>query len=230
MLKEIIGAVIKGISGAVTTKIIDKNKEENEKRERIFENRPEMEIVDFKDYISRTGYGIKKKCDIELFVARIEKIDFERGLKAVYKNEDFNQDEWCCVIYTIKNTGKTDVSILDIISCDKKSTCIFPSANATDWASSGLINYSKRYDKKIHIGESITLKLCYHKECIVTGLFTASILIGLQDRNGRYWQQCLFAPSNKIQDSFSVEPKEYINDLRNDDAIKYFKDVYMRHI
>lgn len=121
------------------------------------------------------------------------------------------------------------MSILDIISCDKKSTCIFSSVDATDWASKGLLYYTKRYDKKIHIEDSITLKLCYHKECIVSGIFTAAIFMGMQDRNGNYWQQPLFAPRNKIQDSFSVKPDEYLYDLRSDNAIRYFEDIYMRH-
>lgn len=195
MMKEIIASIIGSVAGSITSELVkpalDKNKED-EKRELTFKDRPEMAIIDYKDYTQRVGYGVKKKCDIELFVARIDKVDVEGRVKAVYRKEDFNKKEWCCVIYTLKNAGKTDVSILDIISCNKGNTCVFPCADAEDWASKELLNYSKTYDKKIYVGETITLKLCYHKESILSGIFFASIIIGMRDSNKHYWQQAFF--------------------------------------
>ena len=63
----------------------------------------------YEDYISRTGYGIKQKCDIELFVARIETVTISSDMKngtvyAHYREQDFNKKDWCCVIYTLKNS------------------------------------------------------------------------------------------------------------------------------
>ena len=62
------------------------------KREEVHHNRPEFDIVDYKDYLARSRYGTKKPCDIELFVARIQSVSV-RGEKkapvidAYYSNE-----------------------------------------------------------------------------------------------------------------------------------------------
>ena len=122
MTNEIIIAIISAVAGGIvtllTTLALDKRKEKREDRleakklqREAFQNRPEMQIVDFKDYIVRTGYGVKQKCDIELFVAHIETVTVEGKKKraivrAHYKEEHLNPDEWCCVMYTLKNSGK----------------------------------------------------------------------------------------------------------------------------
>lgn len=123
------------------------------KQEEIHHSRPKFDITEYKDYLSRTNYGIKKPCDIELFVAHIQSVSV-RGKKkdpivdAYYKSEHFNPEEWCCVIYTHKNAGKTDVSSLDIICNYMKDTCIFPVDRASWYADNHLLNYSECYDKK----------------------------------------------------------------------------------
>ena len=117
MDKEIIIAVVSAVIGSFITFIfsflLDKRKEKREDRlearkERIaiFQNRPEMAVVDYKDYISRTGYGIKQTCEIDLFVAHIDKVTATGNKKndvvyAHYRDEDFESKDWCCVIYTL---------------------------------------------------------------------------------------------------------------------------------
>lgn len=81
----------------------------------IFQNRPEMQIIDFKNYLSRTGYGVKKVCNIDIFVAHIDKAtptgnEKNNVVYAHYRKEDFESKDWCCVIYTLQNAGKTDIS------------------------------------------------------------------------------------------------------------------------
>lgn len=123
----IVSAVVGGIVTLLTTLILDRRKERREDRleakkiqREAFQNRPEMQIADFKDYIVRTGYGVKQKCDIELFVAHIDHVTVEdRKKKSVvyahYNDEHLNANEWCCVIYVLKNAGKTDISTLHMI-------------------------------------------------------------------------------------------------------------------
>lgn len=177
--------------------------------------RQEMQIVDFKDYISRTGYGVKQKCDIELFVAHIDNVTVEGKKKhaivnAHYKEEHLNSDEWCCVIYIFKNAGKTDISAMDFIWHFQQSSCIFSADEARPWAEGNLLNYSYCYDKKIRVGDNVSLKICYHKDAIIPGMFSAPMSIGMIDDNGRYWTQPLFAPQNKVYDSRAVSAEEYI--------------------
>lgn len=230
MIEVIIGAVI----GSITTGLINlvfekrKDKKENEKNQKnTFEKRPEMAIIEFKDYISRPGYGVKKKCDIDLFVAHIAGIDLDGVVSAIYHKEDGDQEEWSCVIYTLKNVGKTDISVLNVISTCKKDTCIFPSMYVKEFISNGCINYSNCYDRKIRVGDTITLKLCYHQKRIVGSFISANVVLGLRDSNGYDWQQPLFAPSEKIYDSYLVKTEEYVRDLRNDEAIECFRKPYL---
>lgn len=243
MTNEIIIAIVSAVAGGIvtlfTTLALDRRKEKREDRleakksqREVFQNRPEMQIVDFKDYITRTGYGVKQKCDIGLFVARIENVTVEGKKKnaivnAHYKGEHLNPDEWCCVIYTLKNAGKTDISIMDIMWHFQQSSCIFPADEARQWAEGKLLKYSYCYDKKIRIGEMVSLKICYHKNVIIPGLVSATFSIGMIDDNGRYWVQPLFAPQNKVYDSRAISPKEYIEQTRTDIAEECFKNPWL---
>lgn len=243
MTNEIIIAIISAVAGGIvtflTTLALERRKEKRDDRleskklqREAFQNRPEMQIVDFKDYIVRTGYGVKQKCDIELLVAHIKNVTVEGKKKrdivhAHYKQEYLNPAEWCCVIYTFKNAGKTDISTMDIIWHFQQSSCIFPIDEARPWIEGNLLNYSYCYDKKIRVGESVSLKICYHKDAIVSGMFSAAISIGMIDDNGRYWTQPLFAPQDKIYDSRTISPKEYIEQTRTILAEECFKKPWL---
>ena len=184
----------------------------------IYQSRPEMKIMEYKNHLARLKYGTKKPCDIELFLAHIQHIEVDGSknkpkVKAFYNSDHFDQNEWCCVIYTLKNVGKTDINSLDIICLFKRDTCIFPVDNAKCFADKHLLNYSECYDKKIRTGETITLKLCYHKDAIITGGVSALLHIGMVDDNGRYWVQPLFAPIDKVYESRQVLQKKYMEEL-----------------
>ncbi len=217
----IIGAIIGSVATGFITWLLNIRKERKEdvkerqyERKKRFENRPEFDIVDYKDYLFRVGYGIKLKCDIELFIAHIEEID-KVNYVGRFREEDLNPKEWCCVIYTLKNTGKTDIVRLSLISTYKRDTCIFTCANAKKLANMGLISYLEFYDKKIRVGETVTIKLCYHKDRRVTGTFSAMMLIALEDYNKHYWYQPLFIPQNKIDSSHEVEVGEYFSNFKS---------------
>lgn len=138
-----------------------------------------------------------------------------------------NTDEWCCVIYSFKNVGKTNISVLDIICNYKRDTCIFPCAEAMKYAERNLLNYSYCYDRKIRIGDTTTVKICYHKDAIITGIFSAILSVGMRDDNGKYWTQPLFAPQNKVYDSRPISPKDYTEELRYDIAEECFRKPWL---
>lgn len=87
-----------------------------------------------------------------------------------------------------------------------------------------MLNYSVCLDKKVRVGEVVTVKFCYHKDRIVSGMLSAIMSIGLEDCNGRHWMQPLFAPTEKIYDSRMVSYKDYISEVRVDAAIECFKN------
>lgn len=225
MKNEIIIAIVSSIFGSLITCLfkflLDKRKEKREDKKKMKEfnfelnkNRPEMQITEYKNYLSREGYGIKRKCDIDVFIVPIENIEIngEKKNKTVlaHYNEDLlKKNEWCCVLYTLENIGKTDISSVDIIFYLYKTACMFPSEYANDLIKNNTLNYSFCYDRKIRCGESITLKICYHKDHIITGFFSAAISIGMIDDNGCFWSQALFAPNDKIYESTRLSSKEY---------------------
>lgn len=243
MTNEIIVAIASAVAGGLftflTTLLLERRKEKREDRleakrlqREVFQNRPEMQIVDYKDYISRTGYGVKQKCDIELLVAHIESVTIEGKKKqeivhAHYKQEHLNSKEWCCVIYTIKNAGKTDVSTMNIIWNFQQTACVFTTDEASRCAKGNILNYAIWYDKKIRVGETISLKICYHKDVIIPGMFSATVSLGMIDDNGRYWTQPLFAPQNKLYDSRTISSKEYIAQIHTDIAEECFKKPWL---
>lgn len=205
MTDETIIALISALAGGVitllTTLVVEKRKEAREdrlaahkERNEIHQTRPEMDIVEYKDFLSRPGYGIRQKCDFELFVAHIDHVSIKtngkKGRKkrewvlAHFHPENLNANEWCCVIYVFKNVGKTDISTTDIICHYQKDTCIFPCDYAEKCMTDNVLNYSECHDKTIRSGETVSLKLCYHKDRIVTGMISANMSIGMQDDNG----------------------------------------------
>ena len=243
MIREIFIAIVSAVAGGIitllTTLILDRRKEKREdqleaqKTQReAFQNRPEMQIVDFKDYIIRTGYGIKQKCDIELFVAHIDHVTVEGKKKrsivcAHYNEHHLNTSEWCCVIYVLKNAGKTDISTLHMIWHFQESSCIFPADYARQWAAGNSLNYGYCFDTKIRAGETISLKICYHKDAIVSGLLSAPFSIGMIDDNGRCWTQPLFAPQEKVYDSRAMSLKEYKKQMQTQSAEECFQKPWL---
>lgn len=236
IISAIVGAIVGGLATYITTMVVEKRKERREDmaevrkaRNEAIQNRPEMKIVEYKDYIKRTGYGVKQKCDVEVIIAHIEDVVItgdrkNKRVEAQYRVEDFNPDDWCCVIYTFKNVGKTDISAMDIICNYKKDTCIFDCDNSVSFAANHLLNYSVCFDKKIRVGETVTVKFCYHKDRIIRGMLSAIMSIGMEDSNGRHWIQPIFAPTEKIYDSRVISHKDYITEIRADSAIECFKN------
>ena len=81
---DIANAIVGVILGGAITWLIERRKEKREnckeakrqQREAVH-NRPEMQITDYQDYVSRIGYGVKQKCDVNLIVAPIDSVTIE---------------------------------------------------------------------------------------------------------------------------------------------------------
>lgn len=234
-MKEIIIPIVTGLMGALITALVsiyiarrkerkeDKDRIEREKKE-IFENRPEYKIVEYKDYISRTGYGIKLHSDIDVFLTKIIDIKNNGRIDAIYRKSDFNKSEWCCVIYTFENVGKTDIVATYLICNHKRTKVLLNSYTANMYLNECCLNYSVSCDKKIRCGERITIKLCYHKDHVIESCFDAILSLGIKDVNGNYWEQPLFVPFDKLYDSFRITFQEFRNDILTEDAEAWFRE------
>jgi len=239
LITALISAVVGALSGGLVSFLLEKRKEkrEDEKenlkaKKEAYENRPEFAVADYKNYTSRVGYGMKQTCDIEVLVIPIENVTITDNKKngivnAHYNKAYLNQNDWCCVIYTFKNVGKTDISSFSIICNYQQDTCILPCGRAEFWAKNNMLNYSEIYDQKIQVGETISVKFCYHKDGIITGSISAIMSLGMEDDNGRYWLQPLFAPNNKLYDSFAVTRSKYMSEIKTDVAEECFKKPWL---
>lgn len=239
MTSELINAIISVITGAfaggIVTLFLDKRKERREdkkekqnEKKKIYEDRPELQITEYKEYLNRPGHKLKRECDINVFMTKMEKVFVEDDIVTAHYNKDFfNEEEWCCVIYDFKNVGKTDIRCVSPICTYKKDTMLCSVTNAQMILEDGLLSYSTLYDRKVRVGESFTMRICYHKDCIVAGMMSSIMVMGIEDCNNRLWEQPLFAPNNKIYETYRITNEEYKADFLLDTAIECFKKPWL---
>ena len=220
----IIAAVVGAVSGGIVNFILElyKNrrndkKETQNKKEEIHKTRPELDIIAFEDHIYSENISQIPSCDIEVFVAMAEYLKSGKDACAVYNQEDLEQNNWHVFTYKFKNMGNTDIDSLNLIMSVKNTVCLFETKLLDYLLSEGVINYSVCYDKKIRVGETVSLKLIYNNQRIPKNSFSSIMVIGLQDDNGHCWEQPFFAPDEKIYKSTQVSNEIYHCMLRSDD-------------
>lgn len=231
LASAIISAITGSIAGGIVTLLLDKRKERREdKKERekqkkkIYDERPELKITQYKEYLNCPGHKLKKVCDINVFITKMENVSVDGDAVLVQYNKDFyNEDEWCCIIYNFKNVGGTDILRVNPICTYKKDTMLCDVTNARMIMEHGLLSYTTTYDRKIRVGETFSMKVCYHKDCIVTGVLSAIMAMGIEDCNNRFWMQPLFAPRDKIYDAYLISYEEFLMYIKVDTAIECFK-------
>ncbi len=231
-ISAVIGSVVGGVVKYLFDRISERKKDKKEKITKLNEQRkerPEFVITEMKDYFNRPGTCINSNsCDLEVFVANIKNVNVsDKYVLVEFDDCIYDKKSWVCRKYTFTNVGKTVVYGVDIISNYKKTTCIFNAKSIDKMGKPGFLNYSELLDKRIAPNESFTLKICYHKERIQAGFFTAALDIGIRDDNNNYWVQPFFAPENKLYGSTKIDYHEYRDLIRPDDAIECFCKPYL---
>ena len=221
----IIAAVVGAISGGVVNFLLELHRDRrNDKKEKIKEkenvhiNRPELDIVKYEDHQLIENIKDVPSCDIEVFVAVADCFETGKNASAVYNKNNLDRSEWRCFTYVFKNMGLTDINSMNVLMADKRHVCLFETQELDYLLSHGAINYSICYDKKLRVGETVSLKLLYNKDHIPVSAFSSIMLLGLRDGNGRVWEQPFFAPNDKVYESYEISHKEYSRMLRSDDV------------
>ena len=87
MTNELMNAIVSAITGAVAggmvNLLLDKRKENLEdikEKKKIYEDRPELQIIEYKEYIKCSAYKFKKECDINLFMTKMGKVSVENDI------------------------------------------------------------------------------------------------------------------------------------------------------
>lgn len=217
MLKGSLAKMIGSFLPTIVTRRFDNKAKAIAKREQIHRERPELKITKYSNYLAReNNYGINVKSDLDVLMsfyqeAGVEENDYKRGIVyPIYEVDYQNKKDWRCVLYRLKNVGKTAISSFGVISRSKKDLCIFEAEAAANLK--GMLerlNYYVLCDRKIYPEESFTLKLCYNKDMVLCYNFSATLYIGMEDDNGRRWIQPLFAPKEKIYDSRYITYENY---------------------
>ena len=137
------------------------------------------------------------------------------------------------MIYTLKNVGKTDIASLDVICNIPKDTSFFPTNNSLEddmlykWVANNLINYSVGGNQKIRVGETITIKVCYHKDRIIYGSIGPVATLGIIDVNGNCWAQGFNIPYDYVDYSHQISNLDLKELCNIDKAIECFKNPWL---
>jgi len=229
IITMIISAITSAIISGITTLLLDIRKErrqdkkdQEKEKQKIHEERPELQIIKYEEYMDNP----EQECDINVFMTRIEDVSVDEDVTAHYNKEFFNEKDWCCVIYAFKNVGRTDIRCVSPICTYQKDMVLCDVSIAQFILKHGILNYSTMYDRKIRVGESFTMKVCFHKEYMVTGMMSAIMVMVLEDSNGKFWEQPLFVPSDKIYETYQITCEEYRNQLTVDKAKECFREPW----
>lgn len=230
-LNEAVIAIVAALVGSVATMVFehyrDRKKTHKKEFEALHKTRPEFKIISMKNSFSKPGACISSQpCDLEVFVAPFSGVSLDGDcVHANYDEMLLDIKSWVCRQYTFKNIGQTAVYTVSVISNFKKGTCLFnKNSPLSQLLPDGVLNYWEMLDKRIGPNETFTLKLCYHKEKIPTGSFSAIMCLAMCDDNNNDWEQPFFAPHDKLYESRKISYSEYQEGISSDTAIKCFKE------
>ena len=199
-------------------------KREKEKEQLIIENRPRLEIIDYKDVAK---YVAHSETDASILLCKIEEYkDLGRAMFS-YDKSVVIPENWVCVEYTFRNTGHTEIDHIYFSTNLVKNTGLFNVINKENVMcfKNKYLNYSVIFEKTIKPQQTFTLKICYISEKnIISNMGRATITIWMIDEKKNWWAQPLFAPDNKIYNSSKTSHDEWKQCTSIEAAIMCFQD------
>ena len=200
---SVLGGLIGGLFTFIGVKATLRHEDERKRKEELkkqCDERPRLEIVNFKD-IKTVSERTKFDCD---FVLTAYKSIFLKDnlTHFVYDKEIIDIKNLCCVEYTFRNIGKTEIDGICFV-CNQKDKVSLASRKEIEFYHAHDLPSCEAWCNKRFIkeGESITLRVCYLKDKMVLPYISAVVSIHIQDINGNIWHQPLFCPSNETDNS-----------------------------
>ena len=230
LLISLGSAVVGAIIGGFFTLFVENKKQKHqdalarkEELQKQYEERPRLELKQFKDL----EHGkISSKCDCECILLNIESITENDGIFLFsYDEKALDLENLVCVEYLFKNTGKTEIDSICVVSTHPRTTSMIELEKR-----SFLINYKtlcyEAWSKKRFIkpGESVSIKVCYVKDKVMISPISACAVIYMEDINGHLWHQPLFCPTNEMENSNRANYKEFKDNKDIRLALDCFKD------
>lgn len=222
------GSILGGIIGGLFTYLgvrMTLNYEDKKRKQDInnkaYEDRPRLEIVSFTE-LGESSNTLDDNIAVLRFDCRIN----DKGETVfIYNDKVHNKDDYISYKYVLKNTGNTEIDNITFVSNFPKDTSIININNLYIYLNNQIINYDVLLKKRfIKPNESVIVGISYIRDQIIlSNLGSATIGIYVQDINGRYWYQPLFAPKNEIGNSTRTNLKELKNAIDIDIAIDCFE-------
>ena len=226
-ITTILGAILGALGTFLITKYRYRHEEQiqkEEKNKKLLAEKPDFEIINFCDFEQFSKLE-KKTADLDVFVSNIIEVDTRNRFRAMYDKNDLDRTNWVTQRFEFKNTGKTEIMDLYIISNFKKSTCLFNTQHSVYLCiKNELLCYSEILEKRIKPNETFTLNISFHKDRIISGIFSAAYSLAICDKNNNYWKQAFFAPENKLYTSYPISFNELRNNIDFKVAMKCFRD------
>jgi hypothetical protein len=230
IISTVVGAIIGGgfsLLGVFLTIRHQENKTKGIKQEKLFDERPKLEIVDLVEYEDN------KPSEDDLNGALIETLaafvkedlkysDNNQGHRFIYP--DIKRKNFESYKYTLRNYGKTNIYRITL------TANVFPNISVVDakhdmfdyYVTNGFINLFINGLKQIKVDEQFSIIIHYpNKSSVIGSNFGAyygnpHIRLVIEDENHRCWTQLLHVPINHISTSDYMDMKLYGEILRGD--------------
>lgn len=203
-------------------------KQENTKNETIDEKRwreekiarrPEFEIIKIdKNSIRNKDYGL------ELILEEIN--GFEKygddDIYVYYPNDVLELSKCISYTYELKNVGKSDISEFMIFINQTQSKCLFSKNKLKYYVENGLLNYAVAVKKKIHIGETIKVKIYLNLSHNFGPYGGYEVFLGFKDIYDVFWQQSFFVSLNNISEPKEISKENYFEKIDTSIAVDCF--------
>lgn len=222
---SIIGGLISGLFTFIGVKLTigyDNKKKSEEELRKAIEDRPRLELVSFKDINDLKEDKKIDLCALHIVIKKINTNEF--GTRFFYDKSSTNFNNLVSIEYTFRNVGKTEIDLVTLCTNFTKSTSLFDLERSNSYIAENMLNYkvdsSKRFIKS---NDTITIRIFYNKNEVISGTLSAPISIYMLDIYGKYWEQPLFAPDKETDNSRLVSSREFRDNYDINTAEKCFR-------
>lgn len=223
ILASLVGGVFKGVPLAW----VQHRKNKKEEKAAIYRNRPEMAIEKYEFYEPGKIPNIESPRNLEIFVARFNSAGVLDNNVNLYQETDLRREQWCCAEYHLKNKGNTNISCLTLSAVAQQNASVLELDRMQSAFANRHRQYVVYYDHKIRVNDDIILRLYWNAERVSANMVSAAFKLNLEDENGRFWYQPLFAPENQLYDSKQMKYEEYKKEINGCEATKCFDKPWL---